>query len=454
MSSPIDTPPTRRQANVLVVDDDPSIHRLLIEMLGSAQFSVHSASTGTEALQAASNQQFDIILLDVCLPDFSGLDTLRRLKGDAVPAGVVMISGDDDAETIVEAMHLGALDYLVKPLVLDKVMATVALAARTSSLERENRRLSRKLEVLASGAGMIGCSAPARRLSGALRRVAESDATVLIEGKPGSGKTMAADVIHKNSRRSNGELLSLSSDTLSAESIEESLQRADRGTLLLEDVDLLPAAGQSRLVRYLKERGGSHVAQGQPDVRIVATTSARLPELVARSRFREDLYYRLNVFPVQVPSLQERHDDIALLATHFLNKSAEATELPQKGFSASAMILLESHPWPGNIAQLQNAIARAHSLAGGGALDSVHLLGSSTGLTVDHTQVGPPVRRGEDDDEAVREEDILPLDAEEKRLLARALRATKGNVRRAAQLLRIGRATLYRKIQVYKLKLH
>ena len=450
MSSGPENQPRGRQASVLVVDDDPYVHRLLNEMLGAAQYTVRCVSMGGEALQATSNQEFDIILLDVCLPDFSGIDTLRRLKGDAVSAGVVMISGDGESETVVEAMRLGALDYLVKPLVADKVLATVALAARTSALERENRRLSRKLEAMNTGSDMIGCSAPARRLAGVLRRVSESDATVLIEGKPGAGKTMAAEVIHKTSRRSTGPVISVASDTTSSESLEKSFEEADRGTLLLEDVDLMPAAAQSRLVRYLKERGGQNTPSSDPDVRIIATTSARLPELVARSKFREDLYYRLNVFPIQIPSLQERRDDIALMATHFLKASEEATGLSQRGFSASAMILLESHPWPGNVAQLQNAVMRAHSLAAGGTIDSVHLLGPSTGLSVDNN----PSAASDGDDDEVREEDILPLDTEEKRLLARALKATKGNVRRAAQLLRIGRATLYRKIQVYKLKLH
>jgi DNA-binding NtrC family response regulator len=440
-----------RQASVLVVDDDQGVHRLLGALLKSSHYEVSSALTGAAALEAASNMEFDIILLDLGLPDESGIEVLRKFRAQSIPSGIVMISGDDEAHNVVEAMRLGALDYLVKPLHPDKVLATVTLAARAGRLERENRRLLRQLDALNGGVDIVGRSPVSRRLAGVLRRVAESDATVLIEGKAGSGKTMAAELIHKGSRRSRGPLVSAASDILTAESLEKALKEAERGTLVLEDIDLMSAPTQSRLVRHLKERSG----QGDsPDVRVVATTSARLPELVARSKFREDLYYRLNVFPITVPSLQERREDIALLAMHFLKLSEEATGLPQKGFSASAMILLESHPWPGNVAQLQNAVMRAHTLAGGGTIDSGHLLGPSTGLELEHVEHMVPSAAAAADDEDVREEDILPLDTEEKRLLARALKATKGNVRRAAQLLRIGRATLYRKIQVYKLKLH
>jgi two-component system response regulator FlrC len=291
-----------------------------------------------------------------------------------------------------------------------------------------------------------------RRLIGSVARVAESDATVLIEGRPGTGKSAVAEMIHRTGRRMAHPMVELAADTATVESLEQHLHDADHGILLIEDVEQLAPAVQSRLVRYLKEERGHKPAGIGPDARIVATTSTRLPEAVARGRFREDLYYRLNVFPVQVPSLQERRDDIALLATHFLTESAAAGGTPHAGFSATAMILLETHPWPGNVAQLRSVIQRAHLLAAGAPIDRVHLMGPATGLEVQPTPEVLPTTSPADDDR-VREADILPLEIEERRLLARALKATAGNVRRAAELLKIGRATLYRKIQVYDLKL-
>ncbi|MCC6672036.1 MAG: sigma-54-dependent Fis family transcriptional regulator [Planctomycetes bacterium] len=426
--------------------------KLLSERLAHAQYSVTTVGTAGEALAAARKGDFDAILLDVMLPDSSGIDLLGKVKGEGIGASIVMMSGRGEAEIVVGAMRLGAMDYLVKPIEPDKMLATVGLAVRAGRLDRENRRLRKKLSDLTGGNVLVGMSPALRRLTGVLSRVAETDATVLIEGRPGSGKTLAAHLIQANCRRSAGPFVTVFGDAWVEESVEASLREAERGMLLIEDVDRMGAGAQARLVRYLKERRPGD-GQAGPDVRVVATTSARLPEQVARGRFREDLYYRLNVFPVVIPSLQERREDIALLATHFLKQSAKANGLAEKGFSAAAMILLETHPWPGNVAQLQNAVFRAHAMAGGEAIDRMHLLGPSTGIVADLDEEVLP-RRAEKDDQSVREEDVLSFEQEEKRILSRALRATKGNVRRAAQLLRIGRATLYRKIQVYKLRLN
>jgi DNA-binding NtrC family response regulator len=446
--------PVTTSGRLLVVDDGSfATAEILPELESRARRMMH-ATSGEQGLELATHDDVDLILVTSSVDGMSGIEFLRRARTFGVDAGVLMLLDDQDLEILPEATRLGMLTFLPSSTAPEQVVATTALALGHQAMLRENRDMRRRLGLLESGEAVIGCSTANRRLVGVLARVAESSATVLIEGKIGSGKSLAARVIHMSGRRSQRPHVVEPGASLTPEQLEESLGTAQGGTLTLEDVDRLPAPTQSSLVRYLKERSPSgSVGQGL-DVRIIATTAAHLPELVARGQFREDLYYRLNVFPIVIPSLQERRDDIPLLANHFIEQSSQRTGLPNKGFTAAATILMEAHPWPENVAQLQNAVFRAHALANGGPVDRDHLLGPATGLQMDHVprnifESPPP----DDEDAPVREEDILPMETEEKRLLARALKATRGNVRRAAQLLRIGRATLYRKIQVYKLRL-
>lgn len=447
--------PVTASGRLLVVDDGSFATQEMVPELESRARRTNHATSGEEGLELANQDEFDLILVTSSVGGMSGIEFLRRARASGVDAGVLMLLREEDLEVLPEANRLGMLTFLPASTPPEQIVTTTALALGHQAMLRENRDMRRRLGLLESGEAVIGCSTANRRLLGVLARVAESSATVLIEGKPGSGKSLAARVIHMSGRRSQRPHVVEPCASLTPEQLEESLGVAQAGTLTLEDVDLLPAPTQSSLVRYLKERSPSGAVGQGLDVRIIATTAAHLPELVARGQFREDLYYRLNVFPIVIPSLQERRDDIPLLANHFLEQSSERTGLPNKGFSAAAMILMEAHPWPENVAQLQNAVSRAHALANGGPVDRDHLLGPATGLQVDRLPrnifEAPEV---DDEDAPVREEDILPMETEEKRLLARALKATRGNVRRAAQLLRIGRATLYRKIQVYKLRLN
>ncbi len=448
--------PRTASGHLLVVDDGSHAAAELLQVLESTARRVIQATSGEQALELSTHGGLDLILVTSSVGGMSGIEFLHRARETGVETGVMMLLDEASLEQLPEAHNLGILTFLPAATAREHVVATTALALGHQTLLRENRDMRRRLGQLESGEAVIGCSTANRRLLGVLARVAESSATVLIEGKVGSGKSLAARVIHMSGRRSERLHAVEPCANLSVEQLEESLEAANGGTITLEDVDELPAPTQSSLVRYLKERSPVG-AKGRPglDVRIIATTSAHLPELVARGQFREDLYYRLNVFPIVMPSLQERRDDIPLLANHFLEMSAERTGLINKGFTTAAMILLEAHPWPENVAQLQNAIFRAHALANGLAVDREHLLGPATGLQMDAVPKNIFESAETDDEDApVREEDILPMETEEKRLLARALKATGGNVRRAAQLLRIGRATLYRKIQIYKLRLN
>ncbi len=433
-------------ASVLVVTSDAALVESARVVLGDHGYSVTGA-THADAASSLARRDVDVILVDTPATDPASAIAAAR---EASPGScIVAVCVPAALDHLGEMLAHGAHDFVVRPIeaVAVRTLTTVNQALSTARLARDNRRMLQRLAVEQPTAGLVGCSALHRRMLGAISRAADSDATVLIEGKLGAGKSTAAEVIHRGSRRAHRPLVTRSAEGLGADGLELALQEAHTGVLVLDDIDRLPADAQSRLVRFLKDR-----REGARDgeARIVATTTARLPEAVARGAFREDLFYRLNVLPIAVPALAERRDDIALLAQHLLKLAAEHTEVEQRGFTPGALAFLESATWAENISQLKVAVQRAHAQAGGEPIDRQHL-----GAT-DIAPTAPPraPTRVEESDAVIDESDIKPFKDEEKRLLSRALRATGGNVRRAAQLLRIGRATLYRKIQSYRLRLY
>ncbi|MFO1054218.1 MAG: sigma 54-interacting transcriptional regulator [Planctomycetota bacterium] len=435
---------------VLVCAGDPGVERELNSALAPRGGTV-TVVTSSEAFAAATGREtFDVAFVDLPVrrdghSEWRENVAQRGVEGTAL---VIAVTADRENEALA-LLGRTVIAYITKP-------CTVAQAAAALDLAAENRRLRRRVQALEAQMQdeeaedeLVGCSPAIRRLSSTLSRAGANDATVLIEGKPGVGKTLVARLIHKNGRRAKESLEIVNCELVDEPMLEAALERAKDGTLLLEDVDRLAARCQSRLVRHLKESGN-----GQRAVRIIATTSARLAELTAKGVFREDLYYRLNMFPISVPTLAERREDLPMLASHFLRMSSTRSGLPDRGFTPAAMIMIEAHPWPGNVSQLKNAIQRAHALADGQPVDRVHLFGTSTGVQPPPGVQGLTDRMDERDDDEPGEDEILPFQDEEKRLLNRALRATRGNVRRAAQLLGIGRATLYRKIQIYQLRMN
>lgn len=327
----------------------------------------------------------------------------------------------------------------------------LALAIELRHAAGRSRDLERFVGGVRSGSALVGRSPVMRRLHGVISRAADCDATVLIEGPAGSGKSLASRVVHCKSRRSAKPMRVADCASLDSEAMTSLLDETRGTTLVLEDIDRLPSAAQAVLVRHLKDRS---VPRSDQAPRLIATTAAHLPELVAKGAFREDLFYRLNAFPMVMPSLRERTDDIAAIAEAVLAAGAAQQGRPHAGFTPSALVLLESMPWPGNVAQLETVVQRAQALAGGAAIDREHLVSQPAAAT--HAGAGHTQQRASGDEGGgadIGEEAIRPFEEEEQLLLTRALRATKGNVRRAAQLLAIGRATLYRKIQQYKLRL-
>lgn len=322
----------------------------------------------------------------------------------------------------------------------------VELAAKTARLAE----LEKLVAGIRSGSAIVGNTPTMRRLQGAVSRAADCDVTVLIEGPVGSGKSLTARSIHLKSRRCGESLIVKDCSALSAEGLGEAIAQGAKTTVILESVDRLSTAAQGVLVKHLKERTTSRA----PSLaRLIATTSAHIPELVARGAFREDLYYRLHTFPVMIPGLHERVDDIPALCDAILDSGVVAGGRSHQGYTSDARALLENTQWSGNVAQLEATVRRGQILAGGGPIDREHLLAPATSgvpaTTNPAASSSAPAEEVELSEAAIR-----PFEEEEKHLLGRALRATKGNVRRAAQLLGIGRATLYRKIQQYQLRLH
>ena len=362
-------------------------------------------------------------------------------RGLGVPCLYVGDRSATSSPSNVGCLPPAVFESILEPL-LGMAMELRRQAARCRDLEHV-------VDGVRTGSVLVGRSPVMRRLQGALSRAADTDATILLEGPRGSGKSLAARVIHCKSRRSARPLQVLECAELDGDTLTKVLEAARGTTLVIEDIDHMPAASQAILVRHLKERSSTRLDAA----RLIATTSAHLPEFVARGAFREDLYYRLHTFPITMPSLRERTEDIVLIAESILDSAVPENGKPHAGFSPAALALLESVSWPGNVAQLEATVRRGQALAAGGQVDREHLVVPAvTVASAAVTSTGGADRAPRTESE-LGEESIRPFEEEEQLLLSRALRATKGNVRRAAQLLGIGRATLYRKIQQYKLRL-
>jgi len=356
-------------------------------------------------------------------------------------------SADDmpsDIQTPVIRVHdeSDVSEQLMEPL--------FALAMQLSSQVAQVKELESVVEGIRTGSALVGKTPALRRLQSAIARAADCDATVLVEGAAGSGKSLAARSIHLKSRRCTESLVVHECASLTADGLQSAIKDCAETTLVLESVDQLPAAAQQVLVKHLKERS---TRRAPSMVRLIATTSAHIPELVARGTFREDLFYRLHAFPVVVPSLAERADDVLAIADAILDAGVPVSGRNHQGFTPAARMLLESMQWPGNVAQLEATVRRGQVLAGGAPIDREHLMAPGQAGA---QQMAPALASSNAPAEELEltEDSIRPFEEEEKLLLGRALQATKGNVRRAAQLLGIGRATLYRKIQQYHLRLH
>ncbi len=463
---------------ILVADDEESIRWVLSKSLSKSGFTVDLASSGTEALALVRQQNYDLAVLDIKMPGVSGLDLLSRFHEERPEMLVVIMTAESSMSNAVEAMKRGAYDYITKPFDLDALDAIILKAQKASEVTEEVYRLKSELkEHYQVERTIIGKSGAMQEVYKVLGKVAPSDVTVLVTGESGTGKELVARAIHYNSRRLGKPFLALNCAAIPRELLESELfgfekgaftgaterkigkfEQANGGTLFLDEIGDMPLELQAKLLRVLQERevtrtGGNttiHV-----DVRIVAATNQDLKEKVRAKEFREDLFYRLNVVPIELPPLRDRREDIPLLVEFFLQRTREEMGSATQGCTEEAMALLRRHSWPGNVRELENALQRAALLSPDLLLTpsdfpSLQADGQRDDNDCSLEEVIGNKLRASLAQVEVQELDNLydmVLYQMERPLINIVLEKTRGNQVQAAEILGINRNTLRKKIQ-------
>jgi two-component system, NtrC family, response regulator HydG len=449
--------------HILVVDDDASHRTMLRTLLTGWGYAVSEADDGTAAILAVKAKPFDLILMDIRMINLSGLEALPEIKAFNPAIPVILMTAYSSVETAVEALKSGAYDYLTKPLDFDELRMAMERAMDHTRLREENRRLRQSLGARFDRSAIIGRSRAMEKLLETVAQVAPTEATVLISGESGTGKELVAGAIHDNGPRRDGPFVKINCAALTESLLESELfghekgaftgayRRKDgkiylahQGSLFLDEVSEMSPAMQVKLLRVLQEREFTRVGGEEAirvDVRVIAATNKDLLEMVGTERFREDLFYRLNVVSLFVPPLRERKEDIPLLAQHFLAGFAEKNHKTIKGLTPRAMDLLLRHRWPGNVRELMNAMERGVVMAHSAYLDTGDLTLIPEGLSPDRPSGGTGA--------AVRN---LTLEEAEKVAVSDALKESGGNKSEAARKLGITRKTLLAKLRKYRLE--
>ena len=367
---------------ILIVDDERAIRNSLKEILGDEGYDVDVAEDGPSALAKVDKEKFDVIFCDIKMPGMDGTEVLEKIVADGVDSAVVMISGHGDIETAVECIKKGAFDFIQKPLDLNRILITIKNATDKVSIVKENRQLKKKVY----GQKMIGESEPMQHIRDMITKVAPTDARVLIIGPNGSGKELVARSLYEQSTRSGMPYIEVNCAAIPSELIESELfghekgsftsaikqhkgkfEQADGGTLFLDEIGDMSLAAQAKVLRVLQEKKLSRVGSDKDivvDVRVVAATNKDLRKEIEKGNFREDLYHRLSVIVINVPSLDERKDYIPLLVDYFIKQVSTESGMPAKEFSPEAIKLLQEKTWPGNIRELNNVVERLMILGG------------------------------------------------------------------------------------------
>ena len=446
------------QGRILIIDDDRSMCEILESALKRRDFAVATRTSPEEGLRLLGDQDFDVVVTDLNMQGMSGVDLCRQIAENREDIPVVVMTAFGSMETAVAAIRAGAYDFVTKPFEMDDIALTLERALRHRQLREEVRRLKRAVDETKRLDDIIGQSGTMEKVHDLLNRVADSDTTVLVTGESGTGKELVAKALHRRSPRAKGPFVAINCAAMPESLLESELfghtrgaftdarqarpglfVKATQGTLFLDEIGEMPMGMQAKLLRALQERtvrpvGGD--VEGPFDARLVAATNRDLETEVDEKRFREDLFYRINVVRINVPPLRGRGSDVLLLAQHFIERYAAQSRSKVTGMSSGAADKLLSYPWPGNVRELQNCIERAVALA------------RFEQIGVD--DLPEKIRDFKSSRIIVETEDpseLLPMDEVERRYILRVLEAVGGNKTMAAQVLGFDRRTLYRKLE-------
>ncbi|MFZ5979100.1 MAG: sigma-54-dependent transcriptional regulator [Candidatus Zixiibacteriota bacterium] len=450
--------------NILVVDDKDSMRNMLVETLMGEGYRVDAAEDGKKALDLVSNKSYDLVLTDLKMPDISGLEVLTGIKNLDAESAVIVMTAYGTIEDAVEAMKIGAYDFITKPFDTERLCFLVNRALENRRLKAENLLLREEALADQGLANIIGKNAKMIELSQLIQKVARSDASVLLQGESGTGKELFAKAIHSLSVRQDRPFVAINCAAIPRELLENELfgsekgaftgaharkmgkfEIASGGTIFLDEIGDMDIALQAKLLRVLQEKNFERLGGNKTvdvDVRVIAASNKDLNDLIRNRIFREDLYYRLSVFPMEIPPLRERQDDIKALADYFIVKYCREMKKASKSLTREAVDLLEKYHWPGNVRELENTIERAVILAEGKKISPEHL--------------AVRLKRSEDiqlrDGAGLKEIGAHAQMQAERATIIRVLKEVRGNKRKCAVVLKIDYTTLFDKIRKYNIE--
>ncbi len=456
--------------SILIVDDDKAFRVATVALLQDEGYSVTAAKNGDEARKFIDMQKFDLIVSDLVMEGMNGIELLQYIKPKLPDATVMMVTGFGSVQTAVEAMRLGAYDYLTKPCNNDELLLKIGRALEERKKTEELKRLRNLIESTADFTNIISQNAKMEAVFKLVRQVAETDVTVLVLGETGTGKELIAKAIHLNSQRKEKPFIAVQCSAIPETLMESELfgyergaftgaarqrvgkfEEANGGTIFLDEIADVPSDIQTKLLRILQDKQVFRIGSNtgvNADVRIIAATNRDLEKMVAEGAFREDLLYRLNVFPITLPPLRERLDDIPLLAEYFLQKHQGLARQAISGFAPSVIHAMMNYAWKGNVRELENLIKRAIIKTDGSTISVIELPGGGAGdgVTENGMNESPSTTFLSYKDYL----DRVIRDAEQKYLL-RVLRDSRGNLNQVARIMDIDRKTVYRKIEEYQI---